>query len=321
MGALVQISVEVNAEAAEAVCELFNRVQDASAPGRGAVGHAVIEGRDFPETADTDPELIDITQARSITVKTCVPAGPQAQALQARIAQGLWWLSRIYPAIPEPRIAILEDKDWQEAWKERYSAFRVGQRFVIQPVWEEPAPRPADVVLRLNPGMAFGTGLHPSTQLCLELLESCAASGQRLLDVGTGSGILAIAALKLGVAYALGTDTDAQALQVARENARHNGLREGAGQRLVFRQGSLADAGAFDVAVVNILPHVIAQLLREEGLLDRITPGGTVILSGIIEERRQEVEAALHAAGGRLRERRRKGDWVALVGSQADASS
>lgn len=321
MGALVQISVEVNAEAAEAVCELFNRLQDASAPGRGAVGHAVIEGRDFPETADTDPELIDITQARSITVKTCVPAGPQAQALQARIAQGLWWLSRIYPAIPEPRIAILEDKDWQEAWKERYSAFRVGQRFVIQPVWEEPAHRPADVVLRLNPGMAFGTGLHPSTQLCLELLESCAASGQRLLDVGTGSGILAIAALKLGIAYALGTDTDAQALQVARENARHNGLREGAGQRLVFRQGSLADAGPFDVAVVNILPHVIAQLLGEEGLLDRITPGGTVILSGIIEERRQEVEAALHAAGGRLRERRRKGDWVALVGSQSDVSS
>ncbi len=318
--ALVQISVEVNAEAAEAVCELFNRLQGAAAPGGGAVGHAVIEGRDFPETADTDPELIDITQARSITVKTCVPAGPQAQALQARIAQGLWWLSRIYPAIPEPRIAILEDKDWQEAWKERYAAFRVGQRLVIQPVWEEPAHRPTDIVLRLNPGMAFGTGLHPSTQLCLELLEVCAAPGQRLLDVGTGSGILAIAALKLGVDYALGTDTDAQALQVARENARHNGLRAGAGQRLVFRQGSLADAGAFDVAVVNILPHVIAQLLAE-GLLDRITPGGAVILSGIIEERRQEVEAALHAAGGRLRERRRKGDWVALVGSQSDASS
>lgn len=321
MAKLIQISVEVDTETAEAVCTMFNRVhQDMGLAGEETGSQAVIEGLGFPDNTDLDPASVDMAQARRLTVKTYVPAGPQAEELQRRITEGLWWLSRISP-LPEPEIAVLEDRDWQEAWKEHYASFRVGRRFVIQPIWETAGTASADIVLRLNPGMAFGTGLHPSTQLCLCLLESHAAGCSRLLDVGTGSGILAIAALGLGVTSVMATDTDARALQTARENAGYNCAHALQEQRLSFWAGSLPPDGLYDVAVVNILPHVIVQLLEEQHLLDWVRPNGLVILSGIIEDRAQEVEASLQALGCQLVERRQQEDWVALAGRKTFAEA
>ena len=315
MAQLVQFKVAVDAEGAEAVCELFNSIhaEMGNADSDGA-GLAVIEAECFPKETDTQPELVDLAHAETIFVSSVVPAGPEADEMQQRIVQGLWWLSRLHP-VGEPTVITLEDKDWQEAWKEHYMTFRVGRRIVIQPVWEEEERGvTGDVLLRLNPGMAFGTGLHPSTQLCLALLEDYLQVGDHLLDIGTGSGILAIASLKLGAGEVVATDTDALALQVAEENAVYNGLQEELGNKLkLFRTPNLP-AGKYDVIVVNILPDVICHLLQDKALLTRAKPGAALILSGIIEERAQEVAVALAKQGCSLIEKQSQGDWVALVG-------
>ena len=312
MARLVQFKVPVDAEGAEAVYEFFNAVH--AEMGSDGTGQAVIEATCFPEESDLQPELVDLAHAGTIFVSTVVPAGPQAEEMQQRIAQGLWWLSRLHP-VGEPVIATLEDKDWQEAWKEHYVTFRVGRRIVVQPVWEERDKGAAgDVLLRLNPGMAFGTGLHPSTQLCLTLLEDYLQVGDRLLDLGTGSGILAIASLKLGAAEVVATDTDALALQVAAENAAHNALRTQLGKTLKLHCTPEPPAGKFDVIVVNILPDVICRFLQEKALLARAKAGAVLILSGIIADRAWEVEEALMAQGCTLLERRSQEDWIALAG-------
>ncbi len=320
MTRLIQISVEVDAEVAEAVCELFNRLNsrdwDADARDLGAGGGAVIEGTGFPDDTDLVPDAIDLTLARSILVKTFVPVGNRAEELQQQIVQGLWWLSRLHP-MPEPQITLLDDKDWQEAWKEHYASFRVGANLVIQPIWEEPVQTPCDVVLRLNPGMAFGTGLHPSTQLSLVLLERYGPERTSLLDVGTGSGILAIAAAKLGMSFITGTDTDPLALQVAAENARHNAIERMAGVTWELYEGSLPPVGGYDIVVVNILPSVIVRLLKHEGLEHRLNDNGILILSGIIEERAAEVEVCLEERGITVLEKRTQEDWVAFVAQTA----
>ncbi len=316
MTRLVQISVDVDAEAAEAVCALFNRLNgrnwDADARDYGAGGGAVIEGTGFPEDVDLDPEAIDLSLARHVRVKTFAPIGQRVEELQQQITEGLWWLSRLYD-IPEPQMVILDDKDWQEAWKEHYTSFRVGTRIVVQPIWDESRHAPGDVVLRLNPGMAFGTGLHPSTQLCLALLERYAPQHTSLLDVGTGSGILAIAAAKLGMTALIGTDTDPVALQVATENACHNAIATMTEVSWTLQEGSLPPAGQFDIVVVNILPHVIVHLLEHEQLTHRLQPEGILILAGIIEDQAPAVETCLHEQDCTVIERRTQEDWVALV--------
>ena len=316
MGQLVQFKVAVDAESAEAVCELFNAIHESmgNADSDGA-GRAVIEAQRFPEETDTKPELVTLAHAETIFVSTVVPSGPDAEEMRQRISQGLWWLSRLHP-VGDPIVTTLEDKDWQEAWKEHYITFRVGRRIVVQPVWEEMTSDAShDIVLRLNPGMAFGTGLHPSTQLSLSLLEDYLRVGDHLLDVGTGSGILALAGLKLGAEKVIATDNDALALEVAKENAAHNSLQEHLGQKLKLLHTSVPPIGHFDVIVVNILPDVICHLLQEKALLTRAKPRAVLILSGIIEERAGEVREALLAQGCNLAETRRHGDWVALVGS------
>ena len=315
MPQLVQFKVAVDAEGAEAVYEFFNAIHAAMGnEGSDGAGRAVIEAAHFPDESDLQPELVDLAHAETIFVSTVVPAGPGAEEMQHRIARGLWWLSRLHP-VGEPVITTLEDKDWQEAWKEHYATFRVGRRIVIQPVWEEPEKGgPGDILLRLNPGMAFGTGLHPSTQLCLVLLEDYLQAGDQLLDLGTGSGILAIASLKLGAAEVVATDTDTLALQVAEENAAYNALQEQLGKKLKLHCTPDPPAGKFDVIVVNILPDVICHLLREKALLARAKPGAILVLSGIIAERAQEVEAILDTQRCSLVEKRTQGDWVAIVG-------
>ncbi len=315
MARLVQFKVAVDAEGAEAVCEFFNAIHaDMDRQGSDGAGRAVIEAAHFPAESDVRPALVDLAHAGTIFVSTVVPAA-EAEEVQHRIVQGLWWLSRLHP-VGEPVITPLEDKDWQEAWKEHYAPFRVGRRIVIRPAWEEPGKGHAgDVVVRLNPGMAFGTGLHPSTQLCLTLLEDYLQADDRLLDVGTGSGILAIAGLKLGAVEVVATDTDALALQVAAENATHNDLQAQLGKQLQLHHTPAPPAGQFDVIVVNILPDVICHLLQEQALTARAKPGAVLILSGIIKDREPEVCRVLAAHGCDRMETRAQGDWIAVVGT------
>jgi ribosomal protein L11 methyltransferase len=189
---------------------------------------------------------------------------------------------------------------------------RIGWRLVIRPTWRRHRRAPDDVVLALDPGMAFGTGLHPTTRLCLAALEALddrhGIDGARVLDVGCGSGILAIAAIRLGATTALGVDTDPIAIESTEANARRNGLA----RRIRARVGSLPSGEPpFDIVLANLIAGVLVTLAA--GLRDELRPGGTLLGSGIFIDREAEVRAAFESVGLDVVERTVEGDWVALV--------
>ncbi|GIV67235.1 50S ribosomal protein L11 methyltransferase [Caldilinea sp.] len=315
--AILEIAVECDAEAAEAVSELFNRFNggdyDAdSEAGEASGGGAVIETTGY----DDFGEPID-GQFR-IVVKTYIKPGARGEQIRRQIEEGLWFLSRIYP-IPEPQIRTLHEEDWAHAWKRFYKPLRVGGRILLKPSWESVEAAPEDIVIELDPGMAFGTGLHPSTRLCIAALEEHVRPGDAVLDLGTGSGVLAIAAYKLGAASVLATDIDPIAVNVARENALRNGVPLDATPGVTVQAGSVPEgmANRFDVIVANILAEVLVKLFDGEysypPLAEPLKPGGALILAGIIEERAEMVVEAARRHGCTLIDRKQEGDWVALV--------
>jgi ribosomal protein L11 methyltransferase len=205
---------------------------------------------------------------------------------------------------------VAED-DWAESWKEHFHVERFGERVVIVPSWRTYEAAPDDVVVRLDPGMAFGTGQHETTRMCIEALERAVTSRARVLDAGCGSGILSIVAAKLGARAVAALDIDDVCVRVTRENARANGVEAA----VRAQQGSLGDAwpfdapstGGFDVVVANIIARVIVEMAP--ALVEALADGGRLIVSGVIEEREAEVRAALGAAGARIDCVRAMGDW------------
>jgi ribosomal protein L11 methyltransferase len=297
--------VKVDGEAAEAIAEVLR-------PYAYQQGVALEQ---LGDNSSPDPDALE----PQITVKIFVPEAEDTPAFRRRIEEILYHLNRMYP-IPDPTFRVLAEEDWATAWKRHYHPFRVGHRIWVVPSWEEDAVsartesgelQPDAIVLLLDPGMAFGTGLHPTTQHCLQALEGVVQPAVRVLDLGTGSGILGIAAAKLGAGEVLAVDTDAVAVEAAATNARLNDI---AG-RVTVNLGSLQDVKAkgWDVVVVNILAPVIVALLREAGLMGYVRQGGSLILSGIIEEQVSDVEAAVIANGGRVDQRLTERDWVSLI--------
>ncbi len=284
----LQISLKVDEETAEAICEVFNRYGE---------GGAVVEA---------------LPEEESVTVKTFLPfADERLPALK----EALWHLGQIRP-LPEPAIVELAPQDWAEAWKAHFGSQHIGKRLVVCPSWQEYQAAEGEVVITLDPGLAFGTGLHPTTRMCLEALERLLQPGMRLLDLGTGSGILAIVAARLGAQRLLALDTDPMAVGVARGNISANGVDE----RVKVREGSIEalrpKEPPFDLIVANITAQTIADLV-ERGLLDLLKPEGYLIAGGILEPQREEMEAALKSKGLRDIEARQKGDWVTLIGRRA----
>lgn len=285
----LEASVQADGETAEAVSGVFNRY------GRGGA----VLSTDFDESGD----------AAVVTVKAYLPLDEEGLQTWQRIEEALWHLGQIYP-FPPPQFRELAEDDWANAWKKHYHVLRVGQRLVITPPWEKYNPQPDDVVVVLDPGMAFGTGLHPTTQMCLQALEEHLEPGDKVLDLGTGSGILAIAAAKLGAGSVLALDNDPLATRVAQANVKSNGVQNA----VTVELGSLdKDTKEFDLVLVNILARVIIELAGQ-GLADRVLPTGLMIVAGIIEEQEAEVTAALRKHGVEIVERRQDKDWVALVG-------
>ena len=205
-------------------------------------------------------------------------------------------------------IKTVHDEDWSENWKKYYKPFRAGRHLVVKPSWESYEPAEGDRVIEIDPGMAFGTGTHETTGMCVELVEKYVRSGDRVIDVGTGTGILAIAARLSGAGETFATDIDHVAVRVADENCRRNG------QQVTVRQGDLlsaVDEGAqFDVAIANIIADVVIALAGQIGAVLR--PRGTFIFSGIIREREGDVAEALEREGYEICEVRRRGEWVAI---------
>ena len=299
----LEVSLVVDGELAEAVAEVLARYIPAG---------VVIEST----AVYAGPEDENGQAVGPLRVCGYLAMDEQLEETRRKIEEGLWYLGRITP-LPAPVFKPFEEVNWVEAWKQHYHPIPVGEGLMIVPAWMDPETG-GRLPVRIDPGMAFGTGTHPTTQLCLALTETYfqkVGTPRQVLDIGCGSGILAVAALKLGAGHALGVDIDPLAMEASSQNAALNGVSEG----LELGVGSVAEVrqGTFslqqgELVFANILAPVLVRLL-DEGLGELVVPGGWLVLSGILAEQSPEVEAALSRHGLNLLERCQSGDWVALA--------
>ena len=293
----LELSVEADIEAVEAVSEILGRV------GAGTAVHPtrLIRDPDDELAAREDPRAPFIVAAH-------VADGPDASTAVESTERALWHLQAFgLGPVGSLRVRQVDDTDWADAWKEHYVAQRIG-RVLVVPSWASDAPSDGVVALTLDPGMAFGTGLHPTTRGCLELLQQLEPMPAAALDVGSGSGILAIAALRLGVERAVAVDTDPLAVEATRANAARNGV----GDRIEVGEGTLAAVPdrRYPLVLANLVAAVLVELAPR--LAAHLERGGTLLAGGIIEPRAVEVIAAMAGAGLGMVGRRDDGEWVSL---------
>jgi ribosomal protein L11 methyltransferase len=252
---------------------------------------------------------MELDGAGRVLFRTYLPNTSQRRL--ARIEVGVRLVNLLHPLGELTVRPLPQDEDWQNAWKAHFSLFKLGQHLVIKPSWIPYVAAAEDVVIDIDPGMAFGTGYHPTTYTCLEALEQLLRTGMEVLDLGTGSGILAIAAVKLGASHVVALDIDPEAVRAARQNLR----RSGVAQRVSLSQGTvphhLVGPGQFDLAVANISARVVPG--RAPFILPALKPSGFFIASGIMSGQQQEVGDALRGAGFSLLRVLAREEWVSLV--------
>lgn len=297
----IEVRFTTDGETAEALADVLGRFVS-----NGVVLEAVT--RFNPHTQENEP-------TGRLAVVGYIGADKQLEEKRCQLEEALWHLGQIMP-LPQPDFTPIADQNWMAAWQEHYTPIPIGERLLVMPAWIEPDQREIRHVVRINPAMAFGTGTHPTTQLCLRLLEKYLQPGWDVIDLGCGSGILSIAALKLGAACALAVDTDSQAVRATQENAAINQLSPG---KLDAFQGSVKDilAGQFSIqraplVMVNILAKVIINLF-ELGLTGLVKERGALLLSGILAHQVDDVLESAQGVGFRLAEQLSDGDWVGLA--------
>ena len=305
----IELIVHTTTAGADRVSDLFISL--------GAGGTQTEDRADIPDPSKPngiweiiDPAMLE-AMPEDVLVHAWLAPDEHFPAVLAELNQRLQGLRADHP---EYGTLLLDtrsvpDEDWAEIWKRFYKPLRAGEHFVIKPSWEPYDPQPGDHVIHLDPGMAFGSGYHETTAMCLSLLEKCVSGGERVIDVGTGSGILAIGAAMLGAKPVLAIDIDPDAVRVAEENIRLNGVAD----RVSVQEGNLLDrvAESCDICVANIIAQVICSFAAS--LKKHIVPGGVFICSGIVAEREEDVRTALLDAGYTIREVLHQGDWVAFL--------
>jgi ribosomal protein L11 methyltransferase len=292
----LELTVTCDNEAIEAVSEILCRVGS---------GSAVRPTRLIRDPADELSAREDPTAPYEITAH--IPEDEAAPAAVESTERALWHLQAFgLRPVGELRVRSVDDADWTDAWKAGYAPQRIG-RVVIVPSWLDEPIRPDEVALRLDPGMAFGTGLHPTTRGCLTLLQEISPMPPVVLDVGSGSGILALAALRLGAERAVCYDTDPLAVEATLANAEANGLAD----RVTASLGSLPATGEpYPLVAANLVAAALIDLA--EPFAAHTAAGATLLASGIIESRADEVLAALTANAFVLDHRLDDGEWVSL---------
>ena len=293
----LEISLTVDGELAEAVTDVLNRhIQQGVAT-----------------ELEIDPESDQATSGQVI-VRAFLPIDGSENEMKERIERDLWHLRQILD-FPEPSYQLIRDQDWTEQWRQNYRPIPVGGRLLIVPAWYEPVENDR-LPLFLEPGMAFGTGTHPTTRLCIEALEGHVHTGDRVLDIGCGSGILSIASALLGAETVIAVDVDPNAAQATIENAERNEVASkihvltGSLEQILAADSEISLPG--DIVVANILTKVLVTLLQQ-GLTRLMAPGAKLIMSGILAEQLTEIISVASDHSLVLHGVRGEKDWRALV--------
>lgn len=287
----------------------------------GVNGFAIEDREDFEEFLNGATANWDFVDESLMWMKDCdtkvifyIENSPEGEQKLENIKNRLAELPQEYPDVDlgllELSCSGVNEEDWSNEWKKYYHPIRIGKRIVVCPDWEKYEPKENDIVLKLNPGMAFGTGQHDTTAMCIKLLENNISGGEAVLDVGCGSGILAISALLLGANSAKGVDIDELASKTAAENAKLNSVNT----RAEFYCGTLDSQeklkGQYNVICMNIVADVIISLL--ESVKNFMAPNAHLLLSGIINTREDDVVSAVKNSGYKINKRLKSSDWLAF---------
>jgi len=295
----IELTVDVPPEYAEPMSEIFHRY------GHGGV--AIEQEAGYNPDEGESPPVPDF-----VTIKTYLPVDNTTERRRNQIDIGVRLVAHLATISPLKE-KYVEEEDWQNAWKEHFHPLRIGRHLVICPTWRTVETSESDILIHLDPGMAFGTGHHPTTRTCMEILERDTKPGDRILDVGCGSGILSVVAVKVGATSALGLEIDPVAARAGEENVRINGIED----KVQIVQGTLpsplAEARSFDIVAANISAKVVTNLAQH--LIDSVAIGGKLIAGGIIEPHVEDVTKALNAVGASIDETFIDGDWVTLLAS------
>jgi ribosomal protein L11 methyltransferase len=295
----LEVSLVVDGELAEALADLLSRYVEGGVVVESGIKFASIDDEGQP--------------GGPVRVFGYIPVNDKLEVTRQKLENGLWHLGQIQP-LPLPQYRPIEDQDWMTSWKKHYHPIAVGKKILILPAWIEQEETDR-VVVRIDPSMAFGTGTHPTTQLCLELVEEYCQPGIDVIDVGCGSGILSIAAIKLGAKKVLAVDIDPLSVKATRENSAANGvlknieIGEGSVQEILNNQFSIQKA---PLVLANILAPVIIKLFSQ-GLRNLTFADGILVLSGILEEQEYDLLLAAYKYGFKLLLRKQMGDWVSLA--------
>jgi ribosomal protein L11 methyltransferase len=295
----IEVSLTVDGELAEAVAEVLDRF---------ATGGVVVESNVKYRNVEDEG-----TPYGPVKVFGYLEIDDQIEARRHKLEEALWYLNAIRP-LPQAVFKEIADQNWMAAWKEHYHPIHIGKKLLILPAWIEQKDMER-IAVKIDPSMAFGTGTHPSTQLCLELVEDYTRSGETVIDIGCGSGILSIAALKMGASHALAVDIDAESVKATQEASAANGVLE----RVETGLGSIAEIqnGSYHIkqaplVLANILAPVLIRLFGE-GMANLVEPGGVIVLAGILAEQGDGVRASAEKHGLKFVEIRQTLDWVAFV--------
>jgi len=298
--AWLETSIVCSGELAEAVAEVFSRFSPDGVVINSVTHFNAIDHEEVP-TGD-------------MQVVAYFPQNEQSDALRHQLEEAIWHMSQIVPIGPIEYKLIL-DQNWMEAWKANYKPLKIGRNLIVLPAWVDPVLAEGRIPIIISPDMAFGTGTHPSTQLCMLALEKYGVKEMDVIDIGTGSGILSIEAAKLGANRILGVDNDPEAIPSAIHNAALNGV----GNKIVFEVGTHTDVlnrkDGFTQAprvIANILSPILTNMLST-GLTDLVSPTGLLFLGGVLEHQAQDLADLALSLGMTLRETLHQEDWVVLV--------